>query len=38
MTESFFEARMSENPEENADKLEYIKLEFYMDPINQASK
>ena len=31
-------ARKTENPEENADKTEYIKLEFYMDPSNPASK
>ena len=31
-------ARKADNPEENADKTEYIKLEFYMDPGNPASK
>jgi hypothetical protein len=31
-------ARKTENPDENADKTEYIKLEFYMDPSNPASK
>jgi hypothetical protein len=31
-------ARKTENSDENADKAEYIKLEFYMDPSNPASK
>jgi hypothetical protein len=31
-------ARKTENPEENADKTEYIKLELYKDPSNLASK
>jgi hypothetical protein len=31
-------ARKIENPEENADKTEYIMLELYMDPSNLASK
>jgi hypothetical protein len=31
-------ARKTENPDENADKTEYIKLEFYMDPSNPAFK
>jgi hypothetical protein len=30
--------RKTENPKENTDKTEYIKLEFDMDPINLASK
>jgi hypothetical protein len=31
-------ARKADNPEESADKTEYIKLEFFMDPGNPASK
>jgi hypothetical protein len=35
---SLLRARKIENPEENADKTEYIMLELYMDPSNMASK
>ena len=30
--------RKTDNPEESSDKTEFIKLEFYMDPTNPASK